>query len=284
MNITPMQLGLIGTPIQQSLSPTLHGIISLHSPYRLDQYHLIESDLTEIDAQFRSAQNLALQGMSVTIPLKQWAFHQSMIHSEQALLCGMVNALKWDQNGQLMGHNTDVYGFYRSLSSKTAFRCATILGAGGASRAVLVALLQLGVTQINCLCRRTEQMQELQAFCNRLKQSFDFSVYIGHIDTLRNHQHTEILVLTMADLSLEAYKALGIENLNENLLVYDINYGHKARVLRDYIKALGLNYQDGLLMLCHQGIKAFEWFFDLRFTPEQCLRIEEEFLLKSRNT
>lgn len=294
-------LGLFGYPIQQSKSPILHQIIAKHLNFKLTAYHLLSCDLIQADHRYQEAIDLGLKGASVTIPLKDWAYEKvksfKITHlSKLASDLQTVNALRWDDDG-VFGHNTDVMGFEKSLSRNLkSIKTAVILGAGGASRAVCYALLHMGVYQITWLCRNPEQRLRSMSFFEEMQmklsidpkqtkltvQPFSFEFIPSAID---------LCVFTTPPL--ETYQNFPFHRiLNQNhdqpTIIYDLNYGDRASSLKHALfsqKNLDttqsppdFTYQDGLSMLCHQGICAFEWFhqIDIEAHLKQMIKLEFE--------
>ena len=154
--------GVIGDPIEHSLSPLLHntafqavGAAAVLLPWRIAAEHL---------ADFVAAVRLLpIAGACVTIPHKERIAPLLDRLTPLARAVGAVNTLYWD-GGDLVGHNTDVEGFVQPLSARGGFSSALILGAGGAARAVLAGLLTLPeLRRILVAARRQEQARALIA-------------------------------------------------------------------------------------------------------------------------
>lgn len=159
--VMPRRLyGVIGDPVVQSLSPLLHntGFRARNIPAALFAWRIAPEKLPDFVTAVRT---LPVEGACVTIPHKQKIMPLLDRLTPLADRVGAVNTLYWE-DGDLVGHNTDVEGFLRPLLSHPAFPTALILGAGGAARAVLAGLLELpGVERILVAARRPEQAREL---------------------------------------------------------------------------------------------------------------------------
>jgi shikimate dehydrogenase len=144
-----IQLGLIGYPLSHSLSPKLHetalAAVSLQGEYRL--YPVEPGDIGGLAVLTTRMRVGEIQGLNVTIPHKQaiMSLMDELTASSQAI--GAVNTVSW-QDGKLIGDNTDAPGFRSDLTkflpNTAAKKKALVLGAGGAARAVVYALLKDG--------------------------------------------------------------------------------------------------------------------------------------------
>lgn len=141
-------LGLLGHPLWQSLSPVLHTAALQFSGIE-GEYRLFDIEPAELDYWLKNISLLGITGFNITIPYKETIYQFAGQHTLEAGLAGAVNTVKIENNGQISGHNTDVIGF--QLACKEAFdvnlagKSALIIGAGGAARAVVVALAQMGL-------------------------------------------------------------------------------------------------------------------------------------------
>jgi shikimate 5-dehydrogenase len=304
-------LGLFGTPIHQSQSPLLHSIIAKIVGFRLSDYHLLSCDRSEAQSQYQKAIELGLKGASVTIPLKDWAYeivksshpHQPLHLSKLASDLKTVNALRWDENG-VYGHNTDVIGFEKSLSLSTfehnfkhspIYQTAVLLGAGGASRAVCYALLKMGVHHITWLCRNHDHHIKCRSFFDEMCLNLSINpqkVQLSILDFLPQNlpSQVDICIFTTPPLDLAFYQEIPFErikktNQEQATLIYDLNYGTRADLLKQVVTQQAFEdfqYQDGLHMLCDQGISAFEWFHQIEISQTLAIQIRDEFREKLR--
>jgi len=154
----PKLAGVCGWPIHHSLSPVLHsfwlrqmGVAGAYVPFAVDPITAVEA--------FRTLKRTSIAGLNVTLPLKSSAFKAADVATEEAQKLGVANCL-YKSGGELIAHNTDLEGFAAPLISKMGADrlqngSVLVIGAGGASRAVLGALLSLGVPEI-CLINRTD--------------------------------------------------------------------------------------------------------------------------------
>ena len=137
-------LGVIGDPIEHSLSPLMHNYVleKLGLDYCYVAFPVKQEYGLNLGLAFRT---LGLAGLNVTIPYKETVVSQMDVLTEEARVVGAVNTIELNAKGQLVGHNTDVAGFLGALeihggAGELAARGATVLGAGGAARAVEAGL------------------------------------------------------------------------------------------------------------------------------------------------
>ena len=141
-----MTTGIIGKPIKHSLSPILHEFWMKEHKIEAT-YNIYEIDKNNIAPFLKSLKEKNINGLNVTIPYKSEVM-KFLDHVEKnALDLGAVNTIKVGEDNKLYGYNTDVYGFMEHLnisapSWKNNKGDITIIGAGGASRAVIWSFLK----------------------------------------------------------------------------------------------------------------------------------------------
>ena len=256
----PKLAGVCGWPIHHSLSPLLHsfwlkemGLLGAYVPFAVDPNTAIEA--------FQSLKKTSISGVNVTLPLKSAAFQAADVATEEAQKLGVANCL-YKSRGQLVAHNTDLEGFATPLIAKLGAdhiqnSSALVIGAGGASRAVLGALLSLGVPEI-CLINRTDAKAE----------DLVGQVDVPSLYALPWAQRAE--AVSRADLIINASAAgmTGKPNLDislsggrESALVYDLIYTPRMTKLMKDAKANGMEVLGGLEMLIAQARPSFKLFF-----------------------
>ena len=158
---------VVGSPIEQSLSPILHTAAYKH--LGLDFAY----GKNEVPAggliNFLSSSDLG--GVSVTMPLKHEAFDLAVSHDEDSLTTGVSNTLARSASGW-RGFNTDVYGISQALSDVSEPRSTLVIGSGATARSGLAALAKLfPKTEVQLVSRNQEASVELRAFAETLKLS-----------------------------------------------------------------------------------------------------------------
>lgn len=258
-------LGVIGDPIEHSLSPALFDYLfkSLQLPCRYDPYRITPDGLADfVDTSRRGG----LLGFNVTIPHKEAIKPHLDEIADDARRLGAVNTVV-NEGGQLTGHNTDLAGFLDPLKARDtdfADARAVVLGAGGAARAVAHGLSHLKVAHITLANRTVDR-------ANALAQALRREVAV-ETRTLDDPSLTD--ALTQARLLVNA-TSVGMrphddvspldspDGLHERLIVYDLVYRPlRTRLLAD-AEARGAATIDGLEMLVGQAMGSYRlWLPD----------------------
>jgi len=154
--------GLLGKTLSHSISPSLHnngfrdlGINAI--------YLMLETKEQDLGEYISSLKNLGFAGWNVTIPHKESIIPYLNGFSSLARASGAVNTVL-NRRGRLTGYNTDVIGFQRQIEEsgvKVKDKRAVVIGAGGAARAVIAAMVQLDLADITIINRTVENAEEL---------------------------------------------------------------------------------------------------------------------------
>jgi shikimate dehydrogenase len=255
--------GVIGWPVAHSLSPRLHGYW-LQTLGIDGAYVPLPVAPENISDALRALLKLGFAGANVTVPHKEAALAAVDEVSEIANRIGAVNTLICKSDGTLYGDNTDAFGFIENLragapSWRPDSGCALVLGAGGAARAVITALIDAGVTEIS-LSNRT------------LARAYDVAQYIGGNvavvpwearDTAAEGV-TLLVNTTTLGMTGKAPLEMDIRALADDAVVTDIVYAPLQTPLLASAHARGLTTVDGLGMLLHQARPGFEAWFGVR--------------------
>ncbi len=255
--------GVIGWPVAHSLSPRLHGYW-LQTLGIDGAYVPLPVAPENISDALRALPKLGFAGANVTVPHKEAALAAVDEVSEIANRIGAVNTLICKSDGTLYGDNTDAFGFIENLragapSWRPDSGCALVLGAGGAARAVITALIDAGVTEIS-LSNRT------------LARAYDVAQYIGGNvavvpwearDTAAEGV-TLLVNTTTLGMTGKAPLEMDIRVLADDAVVTDIVYAPLQTPLLASAHARGLTTVDGLGMLLHQARPGFEAWFGVR--------------------
>ncbi|PWK63420.1 shikimate dehydrogenase [Aminobacter sp. AP02] len=259
-----------GHPIAHSRSPIIHG-------HWLDSYG-IDGSYAAIDVAPADLLNFlgglaaaGYRGGNVTIPHKEVAFASVQRRDEAAEQIGAVNTL-WFEDGVLWGGNTDAYGFAANLDHLapgwTKGDVAVVLGAGGASRAIIHALKQRGFKDIRIVNRTVGRAREL------------VDQFGAGVSAHAQAATTELLVDASLLVNTTALGMHGNEGLPADpaslpghAIVTDIVYVPLETPLLAAAKARGLKTVDGLGMLLHQAVPGFELWFGHR--PEVSAKLRD---------
>lgn len=215
------------------------------------------------DAQraFRSLKETSISGVNVTLPLKTAAFNAADETTEDAERIGAANCL-YVRRGKLIAHNTDLDGFlgplrdcrsHADLTSMTAL----VIGAGGAARAVIAALIGLGLPEI-ILVNRTNEKAE-----NLVSQVGLPSFYALPWDKRKLAVKRAGLIVNASAAGMSGYPALDISlaDAQRSALVYDLIYTPEVTPLIADARAKGLETLGGLDMLIGQARPSFQLFY-----------------------
>ncbi len=255
-------LGLIGSHVEHSISPQLHNFLcrKLDIDMVYLPFHVLPENLVEVVQAFRG---LNIEGFNVTIPHKIRITELLDSISIEAKIIGAVNTVKITK-GKLYGFNTDGQGFTRSVQSAGIdMRDArtVILGAGGAARAVAVELANQGVERIVILNRSTEKASELAELINSRVRNVALSGSINREDTMKYTEDCNILInatpLGMQPLIHES-PVQDPEAFRNKPLVCDLIYNPRKTKFLEYAEKNCCKTLNGLEMLMHQGILAFQ--------------------------
>ncbi|WP_347821352.1 shikimate dehydrogenase [uncultured Planktomarina sp.] len=260
---TPKLAAVLGHPIAQSKSPLMHGHWLKKNQISGD-YFAIDIAPARFSETVRMLFDLGFSGFNVTIPHKEQALAFADNITPRAQRIGASNTLIKKDNGNINADNTDSYGFMANLTSKSttwqpSAGPSLVLGAGGAARAILVALLDAGVPKIY-LCNRTRSRAE------------DLAADISDCIEVIDWQHKEdvlpdaFTVVNATSLGMTGKPALEFDltNVNPDALVTDLIYAPlETQFLKD-ARARGCEVVSGIGMLLHQGVPGFEAWFGSR--------------------
>ncbi|MBO0664322.1 shikimate dehydrogenase [Jiella sp. CQZ9-1] len=272
---------ITGWPVWHSRSPMIHG--RWLSDFAIaGSYVRIGVPPEEIDGFFASLADKGFVGGNVTIPHKVSAFEAVGRRDGDAEAIGAINTL-WFEDGTLVGGNTDAYGFAANLDDRlagwTTAETALVIGAGGAARAVIHALLSRGVQRVEIVNRTEARAHDLAA---RFEALFPGRV-AGHGEDLRAALlgRTDLLVNTAPIPARDpddetpdwfAAKLPDLSALPDGALVTDIVYTPLMTPTLLAAKERGLRFADGLGMLLHQAVPGFERWFGRRPKVDEALR------------
>ena len=256
-----------GHPIAHSRSPKIHG--HWLAKYGIDgSYRAIDVAPAEFAAFLASLGENGFRGGNVTIPHKEAAFAGVARRDHAADEIGAVNTL-WFEDGVLWGGNTDGYGFAANLddhaSGWAANGPAVVLGAGGASRAVIHALKERGIKDIRIVNRTLARAQELA-------RHFGAGITAHGAGAVGELLADAGLLINTTSLGMHGDATLCADpfGLPAHAIVTDLVYVPLETPLLAAARTRGLKTVDGLGMLLHQAVPGFERWFGRKpeVTPE----------------
>ncbi|MAN79246.1 MAG: shikimate dehydrogenase [Rhodospirillaceae bacterium] len=266
--------GVMGWPVNHSLSPVLHG--HWLDALGIDGAYVPLAVAPEDFARVLAAlPKMGFRGVNVTVPHKEAALAAVDEADALARRIGAVNTVIVGDDGRLTGTNTDGFGFLENLKGSAPGWVAgqgpaVVLGAGGAARAVIVALMDAGTPQIRLVNRtraRADRLAEDLGGPVTVHDWDDRAAILADADLLVN---TTTLGMTGKD-PLE----ISLDALPTTALVNDIVYAPLETGLLAAARARGNAVVDGLGMLLHQARPGFEaWFGQVpQVTPDLRARI-----------
>ncbi|NGP16724.1 shikimate dehydrogenase [Devosia aurantiaca] len=255
---------VIGHPIAHSRSPLIHG--TWLAEHNIDgSYEAIDVAPGELPSFFERLRSGEFRGGNVTIPHKEAVFALCDSVDDLARTIGAVNTLIV-RDGKVHGTNTDYLGFLGNLDAEAPGwsdgpRDAMIIGAGGAARAVLVALRRRDGGKVHVLNRT---LANAQALVDDIDGPFEAH---GFEDFARLAPQIGLVVNTSSiGMHGSRFDWLDMALLPQTTLVTDIVYTPLVTPLLAEAQAHGLKTVDGLGMLLHQAVPGFAAWFGV--TPE----------------
>ena len=260
-----MALGLIGFPLSHSLSPFIHKRLFKINQICAD-YSMFSFPTQQFDEKIAFLKEL--HGFNITLPHKQTIIKYLSELDPSAASCGAVNTVKND-NGRLVGFNTDGFGFLKGLQMAGIPLCGSVLsyGYGGVARTISYCALEK-----NCsvtFCTRRGSRNRAQELCLELQEKFGVQIPVieeneiaGHYDLFVNA--TPVGMFPNCDKS-----PLTKEQISCFDAVFDTIYNPTETLLLKYAKEQGKRFSNGLSMLVAQAAKAQSIWFGVSFTDEQ---------------
>ena len=264
--------GVIGQPIAHSRSPQLHG-------YWLRRYGIkgfyIPMDVGQADLKdaLMALPKLGFVGVNVTLPHKETVLHLADIVTDRAALIGAANTLIFRKDGRIYADNTDGSGFMANLRQNAPQWLpnsgpAVVFGAGGAARAVIAALIEVGVPEIRIANRTRPRAEALRA---------DFGAKLVVVDWVQAANMLEgaatVVNTTSLGMAGKPEFRVPLDALEKSALVTDLVYNPLETMLLLDAKRRGCTTVDGLGMLLHQAAPGFERWFGQRPDVDDATRI-----------
>jgi shikimate dehydrogenase len=255
-----LKAGIIGWPVAHSRSPLIH-TYWLEKQGLAGRYDRLPVRPGELAAGVAELAANGYRGANVTIPHKESAFELSDELDDAARAIGAVNTLVF-ADGRILGSNTDSYGFTANLQDQAPdwrrqVGSALVLGAGGAARAIIHALLNSGVERL-ILCNRTgSRADQLSTHFNDRR--------LEVLDWARRAQVLDSVQLLVNTTSLGMSKAppleIDLSSMPAGAIVSDLVYVPLETPLLRGARQNGLLAVDGLGMLLHQAVPGFRLWF-----------------------
>lgn len=263
--------GVIGSPIAHSRSPLLHGHWLKHYGIK---GHYIPMDVAHSDLEqvLTTLPKLGFVGVNVTVPHKETVMAFADQITDRASLIGASNTLIFRDDGTILADNTDGYGFIENLRQgapgwSPPSGLALVLGAGGAARAVISALIDAGVTEI-LLANRTRMRAE------KLKQDFGHRLRVIDWQQAGSAVKEAALLVNTTSLGMigQPELTINLDHLHPETVVTDLVYTPLQTDLLVRASQAGCTTVDGLGMLLFQAVPGFERWFGTRPEIDEATR------------
>ncbi|RDJ09816.1 shikimate dehydrogenase [Rhizobium grahamii] len=260
-----------GFPVKHSRSPLIHGywLKSLGLPGSYRAHEVAPADFAAFVDSLKNGES-GFVGGNATIPHKEMAFKLADDPDELSEELGASNTL-WIENGRLKATNTDGRGFTANLDERhpgwDRARKAVVLGAGGASRAIIQALRDRGVKEIHLVNRTVERAKELA-------DRFGPRIHAHSMAALSEVMSGAGLFVNTTSLGMdgEAAPRIDFSPLLSDAVVTDIVYVPLMTPFLVQAQQQGFAVVDGLGMLLHQAVPGFEKWFGHRPAVDEKLR------------
>lgn len=263
--------GVIGSPIAHSKSPQLHRHW-LKSHGLAGHYIPMDVSPEDLETVLHTLPKMGFVGVNITIPHKEAVMKIADLVTDRATLIGAANTLSFSRDGKIHADNTDGYGFLENLKAGApqwdpTSGPAAIFGAGGAARAVIASLLDAGVSEI-FLSNRT------RVRADALNKEFGSRVRVYDWVQAGNMIDDASLLVNTTSLGMIGKGELRVplDGLRKQTVVTDLVYAPLKTKLLATAETCGCVTVDGLGMLLHQAVPAFERWFGRRPEVDRATR------------
>ena len=240
---------VIGNPVQHSISPKIHNYWfkenNVEGIYK--KKALLEKDLKNFVEQIKSKE---ITGANVTVPFKQKIIKYMEELTPEAQLANSVNTI-FLSNKKVVGHNTDIDGFYLSINLKKIDlknKEALILGSGGVTPSIIIALKKLGLKKITISNRTKEKAIELK----------DKHEAVHVLDWGKTVKSDVVINSTSIGLNESDNLKIDFDVFDTDTLFYDVIYSPKETNFLKEADKRGFRTQNGFLMFIYQAAEAFK--------------------------
>ncbi|MDT9587623.1 MAG: shikimate dehydrogenase [Candidatus Arsenophonus melophagi] len=248
------EFAVFGNPVAHSKSPIIHNFFSEQTGIKYN-YGKVFVPINKFEEKLDDFFYRGGKGGNITLPFKRKAYHKVHELTERAKICGSVNTIKRLNGNRLLGDNTDGIGLILDLERLQFIKNGShvlVIGAGGAARGIITALLRYG-------CRITITNRTFSK-ADKLSESF---AAIGNINSLmlesiHSVEYDLIINATSSGITGE-FPFISKNIFKQNVFCYDLLYSVNSTPFLTLAKAQGvLHYTDGIGMLVGQAAFAFK--------------------------
>lgn len=255
---------VVGHPLGHTLSPLMH--TAALNYYNIKATYLaVDIRPDELTSFIAWMNNENFKGCNITIPYKEQLFSAVDQHDSSVRGINAINTIsKSDSEETLIGSNTDIYGFSQSLKEYEDLiegTRAIVFGTGGASKAVLIALEDLGVEEIVMVSRNPARLKK--PISDLVYHIVDYNQWQAFADEASIFVNTT--PLGMGDFKTKSIIDETDISLVENKICYDLVYNPEKTTFLKMAKKKGAKTKNGLDMLIQQGSRSFEIWTGRKF-------------------
>ena len=278
-------VGILGHPIKHSYSPLMQNI-AFELTGQNYIYLPFDVPANSLKDALKGIVALGIKGFNVTLPLKEKILPLLKDVTEEANIVGAVNTVT-NEDGILRGYNTDVLGVVESLNpfkDEIAGAKVSVIGAGGASRSVIYALIRnFKVGHINIINRTEQTAESLKEYFSAKLFFNDFKAFsLIPPDLVETFRDSKLIINTTSmgmypeiDDSATTIK----ESFMKGQIVFDIVYNPVKTKLLKLAESQGSTIITGLKMLVEQGAKSYELWCGEKMPVEKVYRALESYLV-----
>lgn len=259
-------IGLFAKPIRHSISPMIQN--AALTALGIDAVYLaFDVEKQDMSKAIESMHTLEMLGANISMPNKQVTLDFMDDLSDSARLIGAVNTIV-NEEGRLIGHNTDGTGFIRSLSESGISpkgKTMTITGAGGAATSIIVQAALDGMKEIRIFNLKDSFYDNLSAIIPSIQETTRCNITLndlGDVSLLKNSIATSDILTNATGMGMAPNQdKMSIPNadmLHDKLFVADVVYNPRETLLLKQAKEHGCQTMNGLGMLLYQGAAAFK--------------------------
>ena len=252
---------VVANPIKHSISPFIHNS-AFEATATNGAYVAWEIEAADLEVTVANISRYQMFGINLSMPYKEQVIPYLDGLSDEARLIGAVNTVV-NQDGTLIGYNTDGKGFFKSLPSFTiSGKKMTLLGAGGAAKSILAQAILDGVSQISVFVRSVS-MEKTRPYLDKLQEQTSFKVDLYALEDVSELQariaESDLLV-NATSVGMDGQSSPVPESivLPETLLVADIIYKPFETPFLKWARSQGNPAVNGLGMLLYQAAEAFQ--------------------------
>lgn len=257
---------LLGDPVEHSISPAMHNAAfrSLGIDCRYLAFQVGENTLPEV---VDALKKMNVLGFNLTMPDKNKVVELVDEITPAVAIGGAANTVV-NKDGRLIAYTTDGIGFMdacKDAGFEILGKKMTLLGAGGAARAILIQAALDGVQEISVFSRRGSKWEQAEALIQRLNE--ETACKVTHFDyadpeVLKREIHSSAILVNGTSVGMapdtDACLIPDADYFYEGLMVYDVIYNPEETTLLKLAKDAGCRTANGLYMLLYQGAAAFE--------------------------